>query len=752
MANSSTDPAAATDPVPPPAPVPVVTCLADDPLYVNSTENVAVSLVTQPLVGDKNYLNWRKSMDMALGIKMKLGFVRGEFPRPTDAYQAARWDKCNNVVLSWLINSVSPEIGSSLIHAGNCMHAWEDLEELFSGSNDFTVFSIQQEIAFLMQDDKSIAQYYNKLVQLWGDEDALTKEVACELGSRCDAFKCAADRKMRDKRMQFLVGLNEAYVTTRSNILQMRPSPSLKECYKQLIQEENQRKTKRSSMFEMSALYVGSQSPAGGSHADQSAQSQTRTSAGRNSAQGRGKSSLFCTHCQLAGHVKETCYKLHGYPPGYKFTRGASTNKGSTKAVANNVTSDLSSAGTDDQRQSSTSESSAVPVSSLQITPDQLNKLMMFLGDNRPHSTDHMAGITCLSTVKVSQGTWVIDSGATDHITSHAHLLSDLVSIKVPYNVLMPNGKRVLVTHTGTCTLSDSIKLSGVLLVPTIRFNLISVAKLVEECQLTVEFTEKGCSIQDQAWQILQGIGELVDGLYHFKSVPTSSCLSITKMPHSASLWHSRLGHVPLDKMKLCISEISCKTSSMNCPVCPQAKQTRLPFCSSFSRSQSLFELVHVDIWGPYKEPTLTGARYFLTIVEDMSRVTWTYLMQYKSEAADNLISFYMMICNQFGCSIKTVRSDNGAEFLSSKVTTFLRSHGCIQQTSCAYSPHQNGVVERKHRHLLEVARALKFQSKVPDFLWGDCILTATYIINRLPSSVLKDQTPFEVLFHRKSD
>ncbi|CAM8957117.1 unnamed protein product [Rhodiola kirilowii] len=110
---------------------------------------------------------------MALGIRMKLGFVRGQFPRLADAYQGARWDKCNNVVLSWIIHSISPEIGSSLIHVADCMQAWEDLEERFSGSNDFGVFSIQQEITMLMQEDKTIAQYYNKLIQLWGDEDAL---------------------------------------------------------------------------------------------------------------------------------------------------------------------------------------------------------------------------------------------------------------------------------------------------------------------------------------------------------------------------------------------------------------------------------------------------------------------------------------------------------------------------------------------------------------------------------------------------
>ncbi|KAL9665988.1 hypothetical protein QQ045_000309 [Rhodiola kirilowii] len=272
----------------------------------SSNENVAVSLVTQPLVRDNNYLNWRKSMEMALGIKMKLGFVRGEFPRPVDVYQ---------------------EIGSSLIHVTDCMHAWEDLEEHFSGSNDFTVFSIQHEISMLMQEDNSIAQYYNKLIQLWGDEDALTVETACELGSRCKARRCSNDRKMRDRRMKFLMGLNEVYLTSRSNILQMMPSPSLKECYKQLIQDENQRKSKKAAVTEMSALYAG-QSPGGSSQAFRFSQANYQSFGGdnANSRQG-GRSSdrsvstnrprkppLFCTHCQLQGHVKETYYKLHGYP------------------------------------------------------------------------------------------------------------------------------------------------------------------------------------------------------------------------------------------------------------------------------------------------------------------------------------------------------------------------------------------------------------------------------------------------------
>ncbi|CAM8883292.1 unnamed protein product [Rhodiola kirilowii] len=473
---------------------------------------------------------------MALGIKMKLGFVRGAFPRPEDPYQDARWDKCNNVVLSWIINSVSPEIGCSLIHSSDCMHAWEDLEERFSGSNDFTIFSIQQEIAMLMQGDKTIAQYYNKLIQLWGDEDALTQETSCDLGSRCKARKCSNDRKMRDRRMKFLMGLNDVYVTSRSNILQMKPSPTLKEYYKQLIQDENQRQSKQGSLAEMSALYVSQSSnfPSRGSQPSvQQHNGSQYSNGGNNNAHQSGRSvpsnknkkSLFCSYCQLQGHVRETCYKLHGYPPGYKFTnsntnpKASSTNNRGGKGVANNVVSELSHAGSEEKAHHSTSESSPVQISSLNITQDQLNKLMVFLGNGGNQTHDLMASIACLSSVKVSKDTWVIDSGATDHITPHAHLLTDLVSLQVPYSVIMPDGSRVMVSHTGSCLLSDGIKLSNVLLVPNIRYNLMSVAKLVEDAKFVVHFNEKGCCIQDQVKQTLQGTGDLVDGLYHFKAI-----------------------------------------------------------------------------------------------------------------------------------------------------------------------------------------------------------------------------------------
>jgi len=118
-----------------------------------------------------------------------------------------------------------------------------------------------------------------------------------------------------------------------------------------------------------------------------------------------------------------------------------------------------------------------------------------------------------------------------------------------------------------------------------------------------------------------------------------------------------------------------------------------------------------------------------------------------KDEAMSIIKSFTSMAKTQFASTVKTIRTDNALELGSShEALDFFAKSGIVHQTSCTQTPQQNGVVERKHKHLLEVSRALLFQSSLPIKYWGECVLTATYLINRMPTKVLGGRTPYEVL------
>lgn len=133
-----------------------------------------------------------------------------------------------------------------------------------------------------------------------------------------------------------------------------------------------------------------------------------------------------------------------------------------------------------------------------------------------------------------------------------------------------------------------------------------------------------------------------------------------------------------------------------------------------------------------------------LTIVDDFTRSTWTHLLSTKSNAFQVLKGLISLIENQFGTRIKTIRSDNAFELGSSReASLFLQEKGILHQTSCRSTPQQNGVVERKHKHSLETSRALLFQSNLHVAFWGECVLIATYLINRFPKKLLSGDTPF---------
>ena len=155
-----------------------------------------------------------------------------------------------------------------------------------------------------------------------------------------------------------------------------------------------------------------------------------------------------------------------------------------------------------------------------------------------------------------------------------------------------------------------------------------------------------------------------------------------------------------------------------------------------------------MDVWGPYRVPASCGAVYFLTVVDDYSRAVWTYLLLAKSEVKKVLQRFCAYAEKQFGHSVQTVRSNNGTEFVC--LGKYFQDSGIVHQTTCVDTLQQNGHVERKHMHILNVARALLFQSSLLVKFWGEAILTTTHVINMTPSKVLKGSSPNEMLFGAK--
>ena len=207
---------------------------------------------------------------------------------------------------------------------------------------------------------------------------------------------------------------------------------------------------------------------------------------------------------------------------------------------------------------------------------------------------------------------------------------------------------------------------------------------------------------------------------------------------------HYRLGHpsfVYLAKLfpRLFINK---NPASYHCEICQFAKHTRTVYPQIPYKPSTVFSLVHSDVWGPSRIKNISGTRWFVTFVDDHTRVTWVFLMKEKSEVGHIFQTFNRMVQNQFNSKIQVLKSDNAKEYFTSSLSTYLQNHGIIHISSCVDTPQQNGVAERKNRHLLEVARCLMFSSNVPNYFWGEAILTATYLINRMPSRVLTFQSP----------
>ncbi|XP_057550592.1 uncharacterized protein LOC130828647 [Amaranthus tricolor] len=162
--------------------------------------------------------------------------------------------------------------------------------------------------------------------------------------------------------------------------------------------------------------------------------------------------------------------------------------------------------------------------------------------------------------------------------------------------------------------------------------------------------------------------------------------------------------------------------------------------------------LTFENFMGACRVETRGKHRYFLTIVNDCSRNTWVHLLEEKLDAFKAIEEFILMVENQFNKTMKIVRLDNGMEFEDHRSKALFGALGIVHQTRCVGRPQQNGRVERNLCNILEMERALRFQAGLPLQFWGDFVLTAAYITNRVPTPILHNKTAYAILHNTKPD
>ncbi|PKU59058.1 Retrovirus-related Pol polyprotein from transposon TNT 1-94 [Dendrobium catenatum] len=366
-------------------------------------------------------------------------------------------------------------------------------------------------------------------------------------------------------------------------------------------------------------------------------------------------------------------------------------------------------------------------------------------------SSDPVKGLAATTTNSHPQE-WFLDSGASAHMTNASDNLSNPSIYRGSESVTIGDGRNLSIAQSGNGILptpNRKLILSNLLHIPNISYNLLSISTLVRDNKISITFTPNGFVMKDLMTDNTLLHGPCKEGLYPIaSSQPIISALSANKAP--SATWHNRLGHPNNQTLRLLASmqpHLHISVKDLECISCKSCKDHKFPFARSSNRKFNPLELLHSDVWGPSPIASNQEFRYYVSFVDDYSQFTWLFPLKNKSEVFETFVKLKQLIENQFNSKIKILRTDGGAEYINNMFRKFLETNGIEHQRSCPYTPEQNGVAERKHRHIIEIARTLLHQASLSAKLWTDVVLTVVYLINRLPSTNTKSVSPFQLLY-----
>ncbi|XP_059315522.1 uncharacterized protein LOC132066174 [Lycium ferocissimum] len=235
------------------------------PLYIAPSDSPGALLINTVFDG-KSFGGWKRAMWIALTAKNKAGFIDGTTAEPavgSDLHPS--WSRSNNMVISWLLNSLSRDISESVLYYHTAKDIWVELEARFGQSSGARLYQLQKELSDLVQGSSDIAAYFTKIKRLWDELDTLDSFIPCSCICSCGAKEKNVKFKQDERLVKFLMGLNDSFCGARGNILMISPLPTIANAYALLVQEEKQREMQNTPKFpgESSSFAVTQQNTTG---------------------------------------------------------------------------------------------------------------------------------------------------------------------------------------------------------------------------------------------------------------------------------------------------------------------------------------------------------------------------------------------------------------------------------------------------------------------------------------------------------
>lgn len=357
---------------------------------------------------------------------------------------------------------------------------------------------------------------------------------------------------------------------------------------------------------------------------------------------------------------------------------------------------------------------------------------------------------------KIQTDQWVVDSGASEHMCRLKECFSNYMELTEERMVVVGNGAKIRAIGIGQVTVEAfdgknylKTTLNNVLHVPQITANLFSVSTALDKGYTMISDGEECRFVKNNE---VKAVAVRKGKMYIMKFRRSLEIANVGLMVSGLKAWHGKMVHQDIEQVKNILkrSEIVYELGEeLTCEPCVQGKQHKQPFLLSKVRTQKPGQLIHMDVCGPMEETSLGGSRYYLLIKDDFSRYRTVYFLKNKSEVAGCIRKFVQQVKVNPGHRIKTIRSDNGKEFINQEVKKITEENGIIHQTSVDYTLEQNGCAEREIRTITEAARTLLLSKNMKKELWAEAIHTAVYVLNRTGKSRVQNKTPDEVWYNR---